>query len=389
MMFVLFLVLMGVKAQALTSEQVLKTAWNDKTYLSYDGMESVDSRNPLRNVEGFVNTESNSKNSDRETEFGLKFQLKSWPEWRLGEQKKDTDSHLLKDSSLGWALRNRYTVLLFVELNRQKMKYVDEAIRLADGYLKAQTLALQAGRGSSKSFLSAKTDLYKFQRLKNALEQEKEVLRKKLEVWVVNEKSTELEPINLISVKKISEFLQGHSSGTDSLTKKLAKEEINQMTQELEIVRGRDHQWIKAFEVSQSNNDDETKYKLGINIQIPGLGYDTLAKQKLNDLTLKRALKQRDLEETTDRLQTLKVQILNLIDIYGAAKKLPMSNAPGSLDPLANIERKISMQEEQIELLNQQQEITNLYIDYLLESEILIKHPEPNYLVQTAAKDQP
>jgi hypothetical protein len=52
----------------------------------------------------------------------------------------------------------------------------------------------------------------------------------------------------------------------------------------------------------------------------------------------------------------------------------------GSADPLVNIQTKLASQQEQLDLLNQRQSITTMYLDYLLENEILIKEPERNHL---------
>ncbi|WP_374075346.1 hypothetical protein [Bdellovibrio bacteriovorus] len=360
---------------AYTSEQVLKTAWSDKTYLSYDKIQSTGSRNPLRNVEGVLSQE---QNGTAEVEVGLKFQFKSWPEW-TGKRGQGNEQKLLKETSLGWALRSRYNTLLLVELNSQKLKCVEEALHLSELYIQAQSLSLRAGRGTSKSFLSAKSDLYKLQRTQNALRQEKEILEKRVKTWAPEIKDRGLVGLELVQVDDISQLLQGHYPNGDSLSRKIANEEIEQMGQELEIVKGREKQWFKAVEVSQTRKDDETRYKVELTVQIPGLGSDDLAKQKQNELILKRALKQRDLEESGDQLQSLKVQILNLVDIYRKTKKMEKISV-GTLDSLANIERKITQQQEQLDLLNQQQEITSLYLDYLLESEILLKAPDKNYL---------
>lgn len=362
---------------ATTPEQVLKTAWEDRTYLSYDEIQKTDSKNPFRNVEAFVSRE---KNGTAETEVGLKLQLKSWPEWTMGRA-IGSEQKLLKDSSLGWALKNRYSVLLLFELNRQKQEYIKEALQLSEKFVQAQNLAMQAGKSTSKTYLSAKADLYKFQRTQAALEQEHEVLKTRLQAWVPSFSGNRVENFQLLSVDDIAQALKEHATDSGSLSKKIAKEEIAQMTQELQIVRGRERQWVKSLELSQSQKekDDERSYEVQITFQLPFLSSDDMAKQKQNELILKRALKQRDLEETVDQLQMLKVQILNLIDLYRTSRKIAATKTP-TLDPLARMERKILYQQEMFDLLNQQQEITALYLDFLLESETLTAKPDKNYL---------
>jgi hypothetical protein len=66
--------------------------------------------------------------------------------------------------------------------------------------------------------------------------------------------------------------------------------------------------------------------------------------------------------------------------MYRIEKKKRGQTVRGA-DPLVNLEAKLMDQEEQLELLNQRQEVTLLYLDYLLESEILLKDPQKHYLV--------
>ncbi|WP_413568717.1 hypothetical protein ACLWBD_14560 [Bdellovibrio sp. HCB117] len=363
-------------ALAITPEQVLKTAWNDKTYLSFEEVQATDSKNPLRSVDGFVSTEDDD--GDTKSKIGLKFQFKSWPEWKTGRP-KGTEQKLLRNSSLGWALKNRYNTLLLYELNRQKADKLTDVIRLAERNVQAQTLSLRAGRATSKAFVSARSELIKLKRALALLQQEKQMLETKIQVWVPSWKEGALENLNLIGVEDVERSLKDTVVKGDSLTKKIANEEIEQISQELTIVKGREKQWFKGLDVSQNRKNDDISYELEVTVQLPFLFSDDLAKQKQNELILKRALKQRDIEETGNRLETLRVQVLNLIEIYKDTQKLSKIQA-GSLDPLANIERKIAEQQEELDLLNQQQEIYSLYLEYLLEAEVLNNSPEKNYL---------
>lgn len=374
-MIFLWLLFFSPGANAISQEQILKTAWTDKTYLSYDEIQSTGSRNPLRAVEAIISQE---KNTYEDNEVGLKFNFKSWPEWKMGTT-KSAEQSLLKQSTLGWALKNRYYALLFYELNRQKSAITKEIIRLLEQYLQAQGLALRSGRVTTKSFLSTKADLYKFTRIKSALDQEISLLEGRMKQWLPEWKAESLQPMNLIAVQEIAHLLTTQAAGAESLTKKITQHEISQMEQELEVIKGRENQWIKGFEITRINRKDEDRYKVELTLQLPLFGSDDLGKQKQNDLILKKALKQRSLDEAADQLQILKVQILNLIEQYKSAQKIGNIKIH-TLDPLVNTERQIIEQQEKLDMINQQREITTLYLDYLLESEILTKNPEKNYL---------
>ncbi|KHD89260.1 MAG: hypothetical protein OM95_04885 [Bdellovibrio sp. ArHS] len=361
---------------AVTPEQVLKTAWNDKTYLSFEEIQATDSKNPLRSVEGFVSSEEEER--DTESKIGLKFQFKSWPEWKTGRP-KGTEQKLLRSASLGWALKNRYNTLLIYELNRQKTAKLSQMIQLSERHVQAQTLSLRAGRSTSKSYISARAELVKLKRSLSVLQQERQMLETRIQVWVPSWQEGSLETLNLVSVEDVEQNLKASVVKGDSLTKKIANEEIEQLTQELTIVKGRENQWFKGVDVSQNRKKNDISYEIEVTLQLPFLFSDDLSKQKQNELILKRALKQRDVEETGNRLETLRVQILNLIEIYKDTQKLSRIQG-GGLDPLANIERKLAEEQEALDLLNQQQEILSLYLEYLLESEILNNRPEKNYL---------
>ncbi|WP_413291214.1 hypothetical protein [Bdellovibrio sp. HCB337] len=373
----LALILFFNPAFALTPEQVLKTAWTDKTYLAHEDIQETDSKNPFRSVEAFY---SHERNGNSETEVGLKFNMKSYPEWRSGSSQTDTHQ-ILKESSLAWALRDRYNVLLGYVLGGQKLKLLNNFIEAAEKNLQAQTLALRAVKTSTKAFLEAKDEFLRLKRSQSLLLAERQVLKKRLDRWSLEPESTEIEDLDLIEVDDVAKSLKEHEKVTQTLSGKLAKEEIWQLDQELKIVKGRENQWFKSFDVSQTAKKDEHVVEVGLTIFLPPLGSDDWAKQKQNELILKIALKQRDLENTSDRLQVLRFQILNSIELYKLARTNQVVAAKSkSLDPLVNMQTKITSEKEKLELLNQRQSILNQYLEYLVESEVLSKEPGINHL---------
>lgn len=366
-------------AAVVTPEQVLKTAWSDKAYQSHELIQGTDSMSPIRSVEAILGRKSKPQKED-ETEIGLKFVFKSYEEWKTGRE-KGLPQKVLKDSALGWALRDRYNTLLIFEINKRKQKVLSELIGTAEDQLKALGLALKAGRATSKSYVSARSDLYKLKREQAILEQERDLLKKKINRWLPDQAHSDFAQIDLLTVKEIEEAVKGATASENSLSGKLVAEEITTLDQEYTIVRGREKQWFKALEVSQSQSDSETRYEVQATFQLPFLSSEDLAKQKQNELILKKALKQRELEEYKDSLHTLKTQILNQIDLYKIMMESNGLAGSRSLpDPLANIDRKIAAGQEKLELLGQQQEITLLYLNFLLETEILMDKPGINHL---------
>ncbi|MNT17384.1 hypothetical protein D3C72_1525300 [compost metagenome] len=120
---------------------------------------------------------------------------------------------------------------------------------------------------------------------------------------------------------------------------------------------------------------------MGFTLNLPPLGSDDYQKQRQNELILKKALKQRDFENTLDRLGSMRFQILNSVEIFKiSSSHQALVTKAGSADPLVNIQTKLASQQEQLDLLNQRQSITTMYLDYLLENEIFIKEPERNHL---------
>lgn len=381
-MFWLLSLFLGANSHAVSSEQVLKTAWSDQTYLVHDEIQSTNSKNPFRTVEAFASTEDNGK---EEVEVGLKFQLKSWPEWRSGRSRSD-QQRVQKESALAWALRDRYGALLSYQMNLQKLKILKTAIQSSEAYMQAQSLSLKAGRSTQKSYLNAQAELYKMKRMENTLQLEQELLGGRLRRWMGSQEKSELEPFELLGVDDVYAAVK-NAAPESSLTARLAREELINIGQELEIVRGRERQWFKGFEIAQTQKSDERKFEFEVTFQLPILGSDDLAKEKQNELILKKSLKQREIENTGDRLKILRLQILNLVEIYKIEKQKRGAPARGA-DPLINLESKLMAQEEQLDLLNQQQEVTLLYLDFLLESEILLKDPQKHYLT-TAQRDLP
>ncbi|WP_142697230.1 hypothetical protein [Bdellovibrio sp. NC01] len=362
---------------ALSSDQVLKTAWSDKTYLVQDDLQQTNSKNPLRTVEAFVAGERNGK---EEIEYGLKFQFKSWPEWK-NVRSKDSEQKLLKESSLAWALRDRYAVLTTYDLSQSKLKLLDQAVTVADRNVKAQSLALKAGRATSKSYLKAQVDQLKLKKAVNTAQEELAFCKRKIQQWLPEWKGEEPSDLKSWSVEDIDSYLQKAPAEDVSLSKKIAAEELQELSDELTILKGRESQWVKAFEIGQTQKKgDERSLEVELTFQLPGLGHDELNRQKQNQIVLKKALKQRDIENINDPVKTLRLQILNQIDLYKLTQaSVSKVSRPGS-DPLVNIEVKMEEMQERLDLLTQQQQITNLFLDYLLESEMLNRQPEKNHL---------
>ena len=215
-----------VSSHAATAEQVLKTAWSDKTYVVHDEILATDSKNPFKDVEGSVSQETYG---DRETEYELKFNLKSYAEWKSGRSGGE-QAKTLKESALAWALRDRYGVLLHYEMASQKLKLVQEALLISESQLKAQTLSLRAGKSSSKAYLDAKAELLKLERTKLLLDQELSVLKQKIQRWLPGEES--LSTVDLISVEDISKNIEAQKISDSSLTAKLTQEEIKEESSE-------------------------------------------------------------------------------------------------------------------------------------------------------------
>lgn len=377
-MFLSLLFFMNV-SHAMTPEQVLKTAWTDKTYLVHDSIQDTDSKNPFRSVEAFY---SNEHDGATEVEIGLKFNLKSFSEWKSGRSRAE-QSEVLKESALAWALRDRYSVILSSDLSERKLKVLNSTIETSEKNMKATGLSVQAAKATSKDYLDAKEDLLRLQRTKALLLEEKEILAKKLRRWAP-EQEPKIDAQDTLSPEEVAKALETKGAPAESLTGKLAQEEIQQLDQELQIVKGRENQWFKSFDVSQAEKKREKFVEVGVTLLLPPLGSDDLSKQRQNELILKKALKQRDYENTSDRLQILRFQILNAIEIYRSAQaSLKITAKARPADPLASLQTKLTSQKEEIDLLTQQQGILTLYLDYLVESEVLSKEPQINHLSQS------
>ncbi|WP_413585011.1 hypothetical protein [Bdellovibrio sp. HCB274] len=377
-MFLHWLLIGGLSSFAMTPEQVLKTAWSDSAFTSQDELRSTNTTNPLRNVEAFASTEK--EDNKNEYEVGLKFQFRSWPEWKIGEA-PEASRKVLKDASLAWALHERYLNLVSYEISRQKMAILTSSLKLSEGYVKAQSLSLRAGRSSTKSFLGAQGDIYKLKRLENVVTQENRTAAKRIKSWVPTWTDDSIDGFDLLSVQEVADSVGSIPLPQTSLSARFSQTEFNDYSRELEILRGREYQWIKGVNVSQSHKDEEIGYKVELTIQLPGLGSDDLSRQKQNELILKKALKQKEVDDSKDSLLSLKNQIINLVGLYKMSSAgLKESGKVKETDTLSSLENRLLQQQGEMDLLSQQQEILTLFVEYLLQSERLATEPTKNHL---------
>lgn len=364
-------------AMALTPEQVLKSAWTDKTYLAHQEIQETKSKNPFRSVEAFF---SKKENESDESEVGLKFHLKSFPEWSSKRTGAEA-SQVLKESSLAWALRDRYAVIVGYEMSGQKLRVLKDLIEVSEKNVQAQTLMMRTVQAGAKSFLSAKEELLRLRKTEALLREEREMMKKSLQRWIPQEFPSDMEGGDLLEMEDVEARIQLQESPSQTLTGRLAKEEIAQWNQELQIVKGRENQWFKSLEVSQTAKKGEHLIELGVSFQLPPLGSDEGAKQKQNELILKMALKQRELENSSDQLHLLRFQILNSLELFKLAKSNQvLARKAKSLDPLASIQNRMLHLKEELDLWSQRQAILTLYLNFLVESGGLSKDPHVNHL---------
>lgn len=379
-MWIVCFLALGLQAMAVTPEQVLATAWLDKSYVSQETLRSVDSGNPLRNVEGFTSVEKEDNKEQRE--LGLKLQFRSWAEWKLARG-SGFPSRILKEAALAWALHERYVILASLAMADQKREVLQRSMMLAERFLKVQALSLKAGRSSSKSVLAAQKDLYGLKRLEAELNEERALAEEKIRQWVAAAEGVRLEGFDLISVVEISRALEDSGSLSTSLSRRLSEVEYEDISRELEILRARENQWVKGLDLSQSRKGDEIGYKVELSIQLPGLGADDLSRQKQNELILKRALKQKELDASKGQFLSLRRKLQNLLGLYVSSQKNRFKEGRGGADTLLEIEEKLLRDQYEMELLIQQQEILTLYLQYLFESGKLVSEPTKNHLSQS------
>ncbi|MBO9665360.1 MAG: hypothetical protein J7501_00915, partial [Bdellovibrio sp.] len=270
---VLFLALFAGSSQpvfALTSDQVIKSAWSDRSYMIQDELQATSSKNPLRHVEAFASNE-NAKNGKSETEYGLKFQFKSWPEWR-GHRSRYDEQKLLRESTLSWALRDRYAALTTFDLSEKMIKALADAEVVANRNVQAQGVALKAGKITSRAYLKAQVEQVKVKRALTAAKEEAELCRKKIKIWIPDWQGDAPTDLKSWNVDEIQSFLQMSVTGEKSLSRRIATEELNLLSDELMILRGRESQWLKSIDVSQTQKKDETSFEVGLTLLLPGLG---------------------------------------------------------------------------------------------------------------------
>lgn len=370
--------LLALSCHAITSNDVLKTAWSDDFYISQINRISPSTANPFRNVEL---TASQETDSDRETEIGLKFQFKSYPEWSLRNSSKDAEK-VVENFSLSWALHTRYLALMKHKLLSEKLKCAQALHEHLKRWTEAQGVSLKAGRASGKTFTKARLDTLKNERLLRQLEYEILQNKKLIQQWHKNFKDEDRLTSVFLPIKSIEEIVHEiDPEKLETLTFKLGHQEIDQLQKEIEVVQGKEDQWFKSVGVSKKNKKDEDVYEVQVSIQLPFLFSDESAIQKKNELVFKRAQKKRDLEEK-EGLSVLRTRLLNTLTDFDVITSENNKVGRSATDPLEKLEEKIAQGSQCIDAVDLQMDLYTQYIQFLLESEILAKQPQRNFLFQ-------
>lgn len=370
--------LVAFSCNAVTTNDVLKTAWADEFYVSQTNRISPSTANPFRNVEL---TASQETDANKETEVGLKFQFKSYPEWKLRNTSKDAE-RVVESFSLSWALHTRYIAIMKHKLLSEKMKCAQAAHNSLKRWTEAQGVSLKAGRASGKTFTKARLDTLKNERLVRQLEYEILQNTKLIQHWEQKFKEEDRFVAPFLSAKAIEAVVHEIPlERIETLSLRLGHQEIDQLQKEIEVVQGKEDQWFKSIGVSKKNKKDEDVYEVQVSIQLPFLFSDESAIQKKNELVFKRAQKKRDLEER-EGLSVLRTKLLNTLtdfEIIDSERNLKRTSAT---DPLEKLEEKISQASQCIESVDLQIDLYTQYIQFLLESELLAKQPQRNFLFQ-------
>lgn len=374
----LWIWLLALSSHAFTTNDVLKTAWTDDFYVSQTNRISPSTANPFRNVEL---TASQETDSDKETEVGLKFQFKSYPEWKLRNTSKDAE-RVVESFSLSWALHTRYLAVMKHKLLSEKMKCAQTSQDYLKRWTEAQGVSLRAGRASGKAFTKARLDTLKNERLLRQLEYEILQNTKLIQHWDQKFKDEDRITSSFLSVKSIEAIIHEITpEKLDTLTFKLGHQEIDQLQKEIEVVQGKENQWFKSIGVSKKNKKDEDVYEVQVSIQLPFLFSDESAIQKKNELVFKRAQKKRDLEEK-ETLSILRTRLLNTLTDFEIITAEKNQVGRSATDPLEKLEEKIAQGAQCIEAVDLQMDLYTQYIQFLLESELLAKQPQRNFLFQ-------
>lgn len=370
--------LLALPCYSATTNDILRTAWSDDFYVSQINRISPSTANPFRNVEL---TASQETDADRETEVGLKFQIKSYPEWKLRNTSKDAE-RAVEDFSLSWALQTRYLAIMKHKVLSEKMKCAQIGHEHLKRWTEAQGVSLKAGRASGKTFTKARLDMIKNERLIRQLEYEILQNTKLIQQWDRKFKDKDYFTSPFHSTKVIERIVQEVAPDkNETLSYKLGHQEIDQLQKEIEVVQGKEDQWFKSIGVSKKNKKDEDVYEVQVSIQLPFLFSDESAIQKKNELVFKRAQKKRDLEER-EGLTVLRTKLLNTLTDFEAITSEDNRIGRSAIDPLEKLEEKIAQGGQCIDAADLQLDFYTQYIQFLLESEVLAKQPQRNFLFQ-------
>lgn len=336
----------------------------------YDQIESTKTNNPFRDVEAFVNNDSWSERHG--VEVGIKLKLKPFQEWQLSRA-DSTNAELIKKFNKSATLKTRFEVLVEYKQALQKIDLYQAMIKKMNQALKLQEIDVVSGKSEMSSLLNSKSSLERYLAELKMTEIHRDNLLNLLTLWAG--KQDLANDYSFISLEIMQREIIKLPHNQKTLTDQLRQEEMSQIEKEIKILRARDRQWLNEFEIKRSNIRREEDYEVGLKFRIPVLSSDSWARQKMNELLIKKTLKQRELREQAILILDLSNKINADIDRYkrqvqGAKKTLELT-ARGAL------ETQIKQLGEQIESVSLLESIYLQYIYLLFEVDRL----QPQYLI--------
>lgn len=336
----------------------------------YDQLESTKTNNPFRDVEAYF---SNDRWRERSAvEMGFKFKLKPYQEWQLSRIDA-TNADLVKRFNKSSTLKNRFEVLLGYKQNTLRVKLYQEAIHKYDQLIKVQQLDIVSGKSDGNSLLNSRGERESLLADLKTTEINRENLKHLLTLWTGE--SEIQDDYDFVSMQSIRTNLVKLPKKQATMTDQLRQEELSQIEKEMKILRARDRQWLNEVEIKKNDISREEDYEIGVKFRIPLLSSDSWARQKINELLIKRTLKQRELREQVISVSELGERVSADIDRYQKLSQAKLRAFEADAQGLLNVELK--KVKNRIEALDLQESIYLQYIYILFEMDSL----KSDYLV--------
>lgn len=390
-----FLLLTSASASAATSEEILKTAWNEPGLVSYSEavglLSQAQPANPFSEMQFTYELGDVEENS---REYGLRVYPKGMTESKAYKSflaALEADERNLKQQALAQVLVKRYGLLARLAYLKSKSQSSKDLSALVERVGQAMAYNARTDRSQLKSHIKAKNDLEKVYLKLAEIDRDLLIVEQELKSLSV-EKIQNIDLSDLVTPEEIRERIGAYDPKKPSVTSEIYRLDYQRSLAAIRYDQAQENKWLSYFEVSIKDDVKKNEKFLGLQValKLPFLSSPDLGGiDKQARFAREKAESSSKAASGDDLLFASMAELKSLLTLHQNLKKKQLESDPTALkrasnliakqDPMLAVDLQRSWYETNENIADIELQIRTLYVQFLFETSALADDPKTNH----------